>query len=208
MIGKYFFISVLCFMLFISITSQAVTPQELSATELARLMGLYDYVKVSLSEPSFSLQIEVFRNENPVSYENLDPDFVAEPVETIDVGKMEVYPKKDEKTYLLFAFQRLPSDKKPQNIIHWGIKTEGPENEGMGHSSFKLDLPEFDKPEYNWTFGLFPNPVITSEDFSPIYLIQGMEKQNGVTTFSGFGRDDINTQAQLYNILIVVKGSL
>ncbi len=200
---RSFLLLLLLFLLFPQ-NATAQNPYQPADKDLAQLIGLYDSIKVPISETSISLQIQIYRNNNPVGYEDLDPNFVAKPQETIDVGKMEIYPENDDSFFFLFALQRLSLETKTDNIIYWGLKREGSNGEGVGTSAYLVDSPEFKNPEFNWTFGLFPNIEITTA-YSPVYIIKGLEKQNSGTTFSGLGRDDLNIQVQMHDIIIVIN---
>ncbi len=198
------FLVTLLLLFFLTPNTIAQPPAHPTEKEIAQLVGLYDLMKIPITETTISLQIEIYRNDNPVEFEDLDPSFRAEPQKTIEVGKMEIYPENQENFFFLFAFQRLSLEGRVDNIIYWGLKREGSKGEGLGKSSFRVDVSEFENPLFNWAFGQFPNIEITT-DYSPIYTIKGLKTNTSGATFSGTGRDDLNTQVQMHDLVIVIN---
>lgn len=198
------FLVTLLLLFFLTPNTIAQSPAPPSQQELSQLVGLYDLMKIPITEAAISLQMEIYRNNNPVKFGDLDPNFIAEPQKTIKVGKMEMHPENQEDFFFLFAFQRLALEGKIDNIIYWGLKREGSKGEGIGKSAFRFDVPEFNDPLFNWTFVQFPNIEITPE-YTPVYIIKGLKTNNSGVTFSGTGRDDLNTQVQMHDLVIVIN---
>ena len=183
---------------------QAIAANSLSAEEIAKMVGIFDPLKLNMEESSLELQVEIYRNENPVKREQIDPDLQVSPDQTIPIGSMVLHAEPDDEVFLAFALQRIRVRGEREYLIHWGLGRTGENSSGFGHSSYTITVPELISSDYNWSFGPTSAPEFKAEEFTPIYIFQGFRKDSQEVIFSGYNQDNVNYLAQIHNILLVI----
>ncbi len=190
--------------LLVSAPVQATAANSLSAEKIAKMVGIFDPLKLNLEEPNLELQVEIYRNENPVKREQIDPDLQVSPDQTSPIGSMFLHAEPGDEVFLAFALQRIRVRGEREYLIHWGLGRSGETSSGFGHSSYTITIPELISSDYNWSFGPTSAPEFKAEEFTPIYIFQGFRKDIQEVIFSGYYQDNVNYLAQIHDILIVI----
>lgn len=201
--SKIIWIGLILILLGISpVTLEAQQEEVLRVEELARFLGIRDQMKIPLTQRGVEIQVQIYRNDSPRAYEDVDTGLSLSPDEIRPVGSM--YSHGDGDFFFILIMQRLFVLGEESHVVHWGIRTEDQERESLSRSSFALELEEFQAPDYSWIHGIYRNVDSIQDTFTPVYMFGGRREGEGGTVFSSYEWEDPSVQAQLFDVLLVV----